>query len=226
MKKVQPVLLEVCCGSLEAALLANSANAHRIELCKELLIGGTTPTEEDIRQARQLKGMKLHVLVRSRGGDFVYSEDELKMMEDSIRFCGEIGCDGVVVGVLTSDNKVNKQDTARLVKLAQSYSLSVTYHRAFDETDDLFQALEDCIDLGCDRILTSGGKSSAVEGLEVLAKLIEQAGDRIIIMPGAGVSPDNILEITTSTHCKEIHGSFQASAEKIQEAIILLNKKI
>lgn len=211
-------LLEVCCSSIESALIAQTAGADRIELCRNLDVGGITPDLKEILDARQQLHIPLNVLVRPRDGDFFYSDREFEMMLTTISYLGSIACNGVVIGMLNEDRTIDICRMKQLIAEARRCSLSVTFHRAFDETNDIFQALEDVIALGCDRILTSGGKASAWEGRSVLKLLNQQAAGRIILMPGAGVTPDNIQSILDETACSEIHGSFQGSPEKIREA--------
>lgn len=198
--------IEACCPSLESVRHSVEAGAGRIELCERLEVGGVTPSEELINAALKVAGsIPVNVLVRPREGDFVYSDEEILAMLDSIRVCKELGVNGVVIGALTPDGAVDKDTTARLIDAARP--LSVTFHRAIDEAADIFAALEDVIGLDADRVLTSGGKASAYEGRFVLRELVERAADRIIVMPGCGVRPGNIGEIATVTGAKEFHGS-------------------
>ncbi len=214
-----PVRLEVCCENLTAVRHAKQAGAYRVELCRDLKTGGLTPNREDIVKARAVEGIKLNVLIRPREGDFVYSTQELDRMNGDIRFCGESGCDGVVIGALGPHGTVDKEAMAGLIDTALRYFMSITFHRAFDESFDLIDSMEDCIALGCDRILTSGGRETAFDGMPELKELIERSEGRIIIMPGCGVTPENIDEIANYTGCNEIHGSFQGSLEKMKEAV-------
>lgn len=216
--------LEVCCDSVQAVMNAQEAGTGRVELCRDLPIGGISPSPGEIEVARRVPGIKLHVLIRPRGGDFVYSRQEMEIMKADIHYCGKLACDGVVIGVLHPDGRIDKEHTRELIAIARSYSMSVTFHRAIDESRDIFQAMEDCIELGCDRILTSGGKPSATEGIEVLAAMNRQAAGRIILLPGAGVSPANASQIVMETGCREIHGSFQGIKDKIKEALNQLNQ--
>jgi copper homeostasis protein len=204
------LLVEVCADSVSSALAAQSAGAHRIEFCANLPEGGTTPSPAQIRIARELLDIKLYVLIRPRGGDFLYDDTEFETMKSDIHYCGENGCDGVVIGMLFPDGKVDKERTGELIRIARHYSMGVTFHRAFDRSADLFQSLENIIDLGCERILTSGGYDTAVEGAEMIRRLIEQANDRIVIMPGAGITPENACALIQKTGLKEIHGTFRS----------------
>lgn len=205
------VCLEVCCNSVRSALAAQEGGAYRVELCDNLLEGGTTPSLAQIQTARKLLNIKLNVIIRPRGGDFLYDDLEFEIMKSEIRMCGEAACDGVVIGLLNPDGTIDITRTKELVDIARKYEMSVTFHRAFDRCSDLFKGLEDVINTGCDRILTSGGKDSALEGADNIRKLIEQAGERIVIMPGAGITEHNIAELVKRTGLKEFHGSFRSA---------------
>jgi copper homeostasis protein len=204
------LLLEVCADSLENALIAQSAGAQRIEFCASLPEGGTTPSPAQIRIARERLQIKLYVLIRPRGGDFLYNEREFDIIRSDIHFCGQTGCDGVVIGILRPDGTVDTERCRELVQTAVSYGMGVTFHRAFDRSNDLFQALEDIIELGCERILTSGGYDTAIEGMNIIRQLIEKAGERIVIMPGSGITPGNADELIRITGLKELHGTFRS----------------
>ncbi|MCC8147283.1 MAG: copper homeostasis protein CutC [Bacteroidales bacterium] len=210
------IKLEVCVDSLESAILAQRAGAYRLELCNSLIEGGITPSYALIKYARELN-IRLNVLIRPRGGDFYYSDDELKVMKEDIRICGELGCDGVVIGMLNVDGTVDMKRNKILIDEARKYSMSVTFHRAFDRTKNLFEALDDVIALKCDRILTSGGYNSAIEGAGVIRKLIRQAEDRIIIMPGAGITRENVVYLFKETGFKEVHGTFRSQYNSFME---------
>jgi copper homeostasis protein len=209
MKNNQP-FLEVCADSAENALVAQSAGAQRIEFCASLPEGGTTPSYAQIKIARQYLNIKLYPLIRPRGGDFLYTDLEFEIMKSDIRFCGETGCDGVVVGILNPDGTIDMKRNRELVEIAHRYGMGVTFHRAFDRSAHLFQAMEDIIDLGCERILTSGGYDTAIEGAEIIRQLIEQAAERIIIMPGSGVTPENAEDLICRTGLKELHGTLRS----------------
>ncbi|MDR2621902.1 MAG: copper homeostasis protein CutC [Dysgonamonadaceae bacterium] len=204
------LFLEVCADSVENALIAQSAGAQRIEFCASLPEGGTTPSPAQIKIAREQLKIKLYVLIRPRGGDFSYTGQEFEIMKSDICFCGEAGCDGVVIGMLNPDGTIDRKRNGELVEIARQHGMGVTFHRAFDRSCDLFQALEDIIDLGFERILTSGGYDTAMEGMEVIRQLIEKAAGRIIIMPGSGVTPDNAAELIRRTGLKELHGTFRS----------------
>lgn len=216
------ILLEVCTPSVASALIAQDAGAYRVELCTNLKEGGTTPSAGEIRLCREKLQINLNVLIRPRPGDFVYSDLEFETIKEDIRFCGEIGCDGVVIGALNRDGSIDKKNCRELVELAHSYSMSVTFHRAFDESEGLFTSLEDVIDLGCERLLTSGGKTSAIEGIGTLSKLIDWADNRIVIMPGAGITAGNVQTLIEELRPQEIHGSFQGSIDNIRTVLRIL----
>lgn len=198
--------IEACCPDLSSVRTAVQAGAGRIELCEELGIGGITPSETFIRQALDVTGdVPVNVLVRPRGGNFVYTPDEVEQMLRSIRMCRAAGANGVVIGALLADGSVDIGTVSRLVHEAEG--LDITFHRAFDESADLAKALEDIIGLGIKRILTSGGCPTAYLGRFVLRDLVLQAAGRITIMPGCGVLPSNLDEIAAVTGATEFHGS-------------------
>jgi len=202
--------VEICVDSVESALTAQSAGAYRVEFCDNLVEGGTTPSYGQLKIARERLDIKLYVIVRPRGGNFLYSDIEFEIMKEDIRKCGEIGCDGVVVGILHTDGTIDKERTIELVDIARSYSMGVTFHRAFDRCSELFTGLDDVIATGCERILTSGSKDNALAGAAVIKKLIEAAGGKITIMPGAGLTPENIAELAQLTGATEFHGTFRS----------------
>ena len=196
-------ILEICLDSAESALIAQQAGADRIELCAALSEGGTTPSIGTIVATRQFIKIPLHVIIRPRGGDFCYSDPEFEIMKADIMAAKQFKAEGVVLGILNPDGTVDVERTKQLIELARP--LSVTFHRAFDLTIDPMQALEDIITTGADRILTSGQSPTAVEGAVLIAKLIERAGNRIIIMPGAGLKETNLVAFIQRTGAKEVH---------------------
>ena len=200
------LLREACCPSLEAVLAAGRTGACRIELCERLEIGGVTPSEALLRAALAATDLPVNVLVRPRGGDFVYDEAEVESMLDSIRLCRALGANGVVIGALTPSGAVDLPVMRRLVAAAKG-GLSVTFHRAFDETADPSAALEDIIALGCDRLLTSGHAPDAFAGRAQIGALVRQAAGRIVVMAGCGVRPGNIGQIARETGAPEFHSS-------------------
>lgn len=197
---------EVCANSVESCLAAQEGGADRVELCAGIPEGGTTPSYGEIKVARRLlTTTRLHVIIRPRGGDFLYTPLEMERMEEDIRACKALGVDGVVIGCLTEDGEVDVEANRRLVACADG--MSVTFHRAFDCTAHPLQALEDIISLGCDRILTSGQQPKAVEGTRLLAELREKAQGRIKLLAGCGVTEDNIRTIYDATGIREYHFS-------------------
>lgn len=190
MKKIET---EVCCYSVESCLTAAKSGATRVELCSSPYEGGTTPSAAAVRMARLVPGIELAVMIRPRGGDFLYSELEFGQMKGEIEFARECGADCVVLGVLNADGTVDVRRTGELVRAAAP--MEVTFHRAFDTTPDLSQALEDVIEAGCKRILTSGGMNTAPAGIETIRGLAIQAAGRIEIMAGSGVNPSNAREL-------------------------------
>ena len=197
---------EACCPSLEAVRAAFRTGARRIELCERLEIGGVTPSEELLRAALAATPLPVNVLIRPRGGDFVYDEAEVQAMLESIRLCRSLGVHGVVIGALTPSGAVDLPVMRRLVAAAKG-GLSVTFHRAFDETADPSAALEDIIALGCDRLLTSGHAPDAFAGRALIGALVRQAAGRIVVMAGCGVRPGNIGQIARETGAPEFHSS-------------------
>ena len=200
--------LEVCAGDLASAQAAAQGGAHRIELCSALELDGLTPSPALIEAARRIEGLRLHVLIRPREGDFVYSEAETGTMLRDIRIARQLGADGVVIGALTPEGDIDLPSCRRLIEAAQG--LPVTFHRAFDRARNPLQALEDIIVLGCTRLLTSGQAPTAEAGIPLLRQLVLQARGRLIVMPGAGVTPANARLILDATGATEIHGSFRS----------------
>ncbi len=203
--------LEVIGFNIESCLIAQSAGAHRIELCDNPGDGGTTPSYGFIKAARHQLNIDLYPIIRPRGGDFLYSDAEFDIMRSDIKVCKELGCDGIVIGILNTDGTVDKKRCSLLVQLA--YPMGVTFHRAFDRTSDAFKAMEDIIEIGCERILTSGQMPNALNGADLIAKLISQSDERIIIMPGSGIRSDNIIEIAKRTNAVEFHTSARISTD-------------
>jgi len=203
--------IEVIGFNIESCILAQAAGAHRIELCDNPGEGGTTPSYGFIKAARKHVHIQLYPIIRPRGGDFFYSDVEFEVMKADVQMCKELGCDGVVIGILQADGTVDKKRCRELVHLA--YPMGVTFHRAFDRVKDAVQALEDVIEIGCERILTSGLVPNALDGAETLAALIKQADERIIIMPGSGVRSDNIIGLAKRTGAVEFHTSARINIE-------------
>lgn len=201
---------EICANSVESCLAAQEGGADRVELCAGIPEGGTTPSYGEIKLARKLlTKTKLHVIIRPRGGDFLYTPLELERMEEDIRICRELGVDGVVFGCLTEEGEIDREANRRLVELARP--MSITFHRAFDRTADPMKALEDIISLGCNRILTSGQQPKAIDGISLLAqlekKLKEYPLPPIQLLAGSGVNEENIRQIFDATGIHEYHFS-------------------
>ncbi|KAF6266704.1 copper homeostasis protein cutC [Scenedesmus sp. NREL 46B-D3] len=214
--------LEICVDSVSGARTAASAGAARIELCTALVEGGVTPSTGLIMQVRAAVdasssgSTKLMVIVRPRGGDFVYDEDELNVMVDDIAACSVNGADGVVLGCLTPDGQVDAASTATLVQAAKHHELDITFHRAFDMSRDLSEALEVLISLGIPRVLTSGGQPTAMQGADVLAALVKQAAGRISVMAGGGVTADNAAELQ-ALGVPELHSSAKRKHHSVMQ---------
>ena len=199
------MILEIAANSLASALAAQDGGAGRVELCTALELGGLTPSPAQIALARERLRIPLYVLIRPRAGDFLYSDLEGETMQRDIETCVALGCDGVVLGVLDAEGRV---DTARCRPLiAAAGKLGVTFHRAFDLTRDPLTALNDLIELGCERVLTSGAQASALEGAELIRQLVERSAGRIVVMPGAGVDAGNIGQLHEMTGASEFHAS-------------------
>jgi len=205
--------LEVIGFNIESCVLAQQSGAHRIELCDNPGEGGTTPSIGMIKAARAKVNIELFPIIRPRGGDFLYSDDEFDIMKEDILQCKKIGCDGVVIGLLNADGTIDKTRTSLLVNLA--YPMSVTFHRAFDRANDPFKAMDDIIESGCERILTSGQQPTASEGIELITALIKQADERIIIMPGSGLRSDNITSVAKQSGAVEFHSSARTTMDSI-----------
>lgn len=197
------ICIEVCVEGVDGLLAAQAAGANRIELCASLLEGGITPSAGVIGEALRRAEIPVHVIVRPRGGDFLYTDVEYATMRADVQACREAGAQGVVIGLLTADGQVDVERTTELVRLARP--MSVTCHRAFDMTSDPAQALESLIRCGVDRVLTSGQRDTAIDGLDNLRRLNEQAGDRIVIMACGALAPDNIAQVRRTARLKELH---------------------
>lgn len=209
------VIIEICLESVDSVIAAQKGGASRVELCSDLFEGGLTPSLGMFRTARKHTSIPLHVMIRPRGGDFCYSEMEFETMKSDAQIFKEEGANSLVFGLLTKDGRIDKKRTSILIDIANP--LPVTFHRAFDMTKDPFEALEDLINLKIDRILTSGQEPSVPEGLPLLAKLIERAGNRIIIMPGAGINERNLLMIHELLQASEYHLGLHYEVESSME---------
>ncbi len=208
------MLIEICSENIEIALKAQEKGARRVELCNDLPIGGVTPSYDEIEQARRELSIDLNVLIRPRGGDFCYSAAEIAHILRDMEFCGSLrsdegrAVDGVVIGALARDRSIERGACSEMFAAARQFGLSITFHRAIDRSRDIFKALEMIIDLGADRVLTSGGAESAFEGRETIARMVKMsAGSDTLIMAGAGITPENAQLIIEQTSVPEIHGS-------------------
>jgi copper homeostasis protein len=203
------VLIEVCVESVASALVAERGGADRIELCSSLIEGGVTPSAGLIETVRAAVSLPLHVMIRPRGGDFCYDPDEFEVMRWDIMNAKKLRANGVVFGILCANGEIDLDRTSQLVELARP--LSVTFHRAFDMTANLFRALEDAYSTGVDRILTSGGESTSLVGSHTIAQLVNKAAERVVIMPGSGIKTDNAAQLVRESGAKEIHVGLRTS---------------
>lgn len=199
------MLLEICAYNIQSCLVAARAGADRIELCANPLQGGTTPSYGLIEYALEHIKIPVFPMIRPNGGGFVYDNDDLAIMKKDILACKSMGCRGIAVGVLDTGNRVNATAIKHIVEWA--HPMEVTFHKAFDETPDAFEALETIIDAGCRRILTSGLRKTALEGAGTIAGLVQQAAGRIIIMAGGGIRSGNIAQVAKDTNATEFHSS-------------------
>lgn len=208
-------ILEVCAASLESVMAAKAGGAKRIELCSALSEDGLTPSYGMIEAARRLGPERLHVLIRPRGGDFVYSEAEVECMVCDIKVCRTLGVDGVVIGALTEEGDIDIEVCRRLVEAAEG--MQITFHRAFDQCREPLKALKQIMTLGCHRLLTSGQAPTAMQGIPLINTLVSLVNTGFVIMPGAGVNEDNAAEILSKTGTTEIHGSLRSMTPKGME---------
>ena len=210
-------IIEIATSDFLTTKSAVEGGADRIELCANLAEGGTTPSYAHIKKCREAFDIALFPIIRPRGGDFLYTKDEFEIMKNDIKLCNEIGCEGIVIGLLNMDGTIDMTRTSELIELA--YPMDVTFHRAFDRCKDPFIALEELIEIGCQRILTSGQKPTVSEGVDLIAELNKKADDRIIIMPGSGVRKENIKMLAEKTGCIEFHSSLRGKAKSPMQFI-------
>ncbi len=210
-------IIEIATSDFTTTQSAVEGGADRIELCANLYEGGTTPSYGQLKRCREAFAIPLFPLIRPRGGDFLYTEEEFRVMMHDVRLCKEMGCDGIVIGLLNADGTIDVTRTARLIEAA--YPAEITFHRAFDRCKDPFEALEQLLNIGCHRILTSGQVPSAPDGVELIAQLNQVADGRIIIMPGSGVRKENIKMIAEKTGCFEFHSSLRGRSNSKMEFI-------
>jgi copper homeostasis protein len=221
------MIAEICVDSVAGVRAAREAGAARVELCADLLEGGITPSRGMIREARKVAGIRLHVIIRPRGGDFLVDDDEMAIMEADIDTAKAEGADGVVFGLLTAEATIDTERTRRLVERARP--LAVTFHRAFDMTADPKEALETLIALGIERVLTSGQEATVLEGLPLLMMLTQQSRDRIVVMPGGGITERNLGRIVEALRPREIHFAARdpiASAMRLRRGQVFMGGEL
>lgn len=217
--------IEIATSDFSTTKSAVKGGADRIELCANLSEGGTTPSYGHIKRCRETFDVSLYPIIRPRGGDFLYTKDEYETMVHDVKLCKQIGCDGIVIGLLNMDGTIDVARTSELIEMA--YPMGVTFHRAFDRCRDPFAALEELIEIGCERILTSGQQPSVnspqsivdSKSMELIAELNKKADDRIIIMPGSGVRKENIKMLAEKTGCTEFHSSLRGKTKSSMQFI-------
>lgn len=210
-------IIEIATSDFLTTQSAVEGGADRIELCANLAEGGTTPSYGHIRKCREAFDVLIYPIIRPRGGDFLFTDEEFDIMLQDVKLCKQLGCDGVVIGLLNRDGSIDKKRSSQLVEAA--YPLGVTFHRAFDRCRDPFVALEDLVEIGCERILTSGQKPAAPDAIDLIAQLNNAADQRIIIMPGSGVRKENIRQLAEETDCVEFHSSLRGKASSKMDFI-------
>ena len=210
-------IIEIATSDFLTTKSAVEGGADRVELCANLAEGGTTPSYGHIKKCREAFNVLIYPIIRPRGGDFLYNDAEFEIMLQDVKLCKQLGCDGVVIGLLNKDGTIDIKRTSVLVETA--YPLGVTFHRAFDRCRDPFEAMEQLIQTGCERILTSGQKPLAVDAVEIIAQLVKVADERIIIMPGSGVRKENIKMLAEQTGCVEFHSSLRGKIKSEMEFI-------
>ena len=222
---MEPVLIEVCVDSVVSAVAAERGGAQRVELCSDLLEGGITPSLGLLQAARASISLPLHVIIRSRGGDFCYSDEEFDVMRRDIEIAKHAGADGAVLGVLLPSARIDITRTRQLIELARP--MSVTFHRAFDMSADLQQSLDDVCQTGAQRLLTSGGEQDCLQGTDAIFDLVKSGRGRIQIMAGGGITAANVAHIVQRTGVKEIHvglGTAVQSPMLVRNARVSLGK--
>jgi len=210
-------IIEIATSDFETTRSAVAGGADRVELCANLAEGGTTASYGTIRRCREAFDVLLYPIIRPRGGDFLYSDEEYEIMLHDVKLCKQLGCDGVVIGMLNTDGTIDQKRTTALVETA--YPMGVTFHRAFDRCSEPFVAMEQLIGIGCERILTSGQQATVNGGNKLIAELNRAANHCIIIMPGSGVRKENIKDLAEVTGCTEFHSSLRSKAKSQMEFI-------
>lgn len=209
------ICMEICVDSLSSAISAEKGGADRIELCDNLVVGGTTPSAAMVELARKYLTIGIHVLIRPRSGDFCYSPLEWEVMKRDIEIAKSLGVNGIVTGVLRPNGEIDVDMMKEILQLARP--LTVTFHRAFDMTRDPLEALDTLISLGVERVLTSGQKSKAILGVDLIRQLVQRAQNQIIIMPGVGISAANVKDIIANTGVKEVHMSLKEKVDSVMK---------
>jgi len=210
-------IIEIATSDFTTTQFAVEGGADRIELCAALSDGGTTASYGTIRKCRESFDVHLFPIIRPRSGDFFYTDEEFDLMMEDLKLCKELGCDGVVIGLLKKDGTIDKKRTGKMIE--SGYPLEVTFHRAFDRCRDPFEALEQLVEIGCGRILTSGQQPVAIDGVQLIAQLVKAADNRIIIMPGSGVRKENIKELADKTGAVEFHTSLRSKQKSKMDFI-------
>jgi copper homeostasis protein len=210
-------IIEIATTDFTTTKSAAEGGADRIELCAALSDGGTTASYGTIKKCREAFNVQLFPIIRTRSGDFLYTDEEFEIMMNEVTLCKDLGCDGIVIGLLNNKGEIDIKRASKLIELA--YPLEVTFHRAFDRCKDPFEALEQLIETGCQRILTSGQQPAAPQGIDLITQLVKAADERIIIMPGSGVRKENIKELAEKTGAKEFHSSLRGKNKTKMEFI-------
>lgn len=217
MSTEKKYIIEIATSDFVTTKSAVEGGADRIELCANLAEGGTTPSYGTVKQCREAFNVLIYPIIRPRGGDFLYTDEEFSIMLQDIKLFKELGCDGVVIGLLNRDGNIDVKRSAQLVEAA--YPIGVTFHRAFDRCRDPFEAMEQLVEMGCERILTSGQLPTVSEGADLIAVLNRKAEERIIIMPGSGLRKENIKWLAEKTGCREFHSSLRGKSASMMEFI-------
>ena len=217
MPESSQYIIEIATSDFATTKSAMEGGADRIELCANLGEGGTTPSYGTLIQCREAFTVSLYPIIRPRGGDFLYTDEEFAIILNDVKLCKQLGYDGVVIGLLNSNGSIDTKRTSKLIEAA--YPLGVTFHRAFDRCKDPFVALEQLIQIGCERILTSGQRPTVNDGVEMIAELNRIADNRIIIMPGSGVRKENIKMLAEKTGCVEFHSSLRGKERSKMEFV-------